>query len=438
MPVVLKAHQKRLLEDTKDFNRVGYFAAVGLGKTFMAGEKHQELNAPVALVICQKSKIGDWVEHFQTYYDFPVFAFDKQKIQELPSRCVLVINYDLVWRRPELKKLADYTLILDESSCIRDETAKRTKFILNLNPLNVILLSGTPVGGKYEQLYSQLSLLGWRISKKLYWTQYIETKKAEDANGNVRIEVTGYKNIDRLKAKLRKHGAVFLTADDAGIDLPDRVDIELPVTLTKEYRKFKRDRIITIDTLNNREFKDDSDFYGVDVTPRVELVGDTPLKRMLYLRQLASIYNPNKWDRLRDLLESTGDRVIIFYNFVREYEQICKIAKYLERPLSYINGNGKDIKNFRECYDSITAVQYQSGAMGENLQLANKAVFVSPPLDSILYEQAFGRTLRDGQQSDRCFYYFLTTMGSIEEQIYETLKERKDFTDELFREEYDE
>lgn len=436
MSIVLRAHQKRLLEETASFNRVGYFAAVGLGKTFMAGEKHRQLGAPRALIVCQKSKIEDWIEHFQTYYDMPSIAYKKHRIDQLPERCVLVINYDLIWRRPALKQLSDFTLILDESSSIRDETAKRTKFILGLNPENVILLSGTPVGGKYEQLYSQLTLLGWRISKKLYWTQYIETKKAEDANGNVRIEVTGYKNVERLKAKLRQYGGVFLTADDAGIDLPPRVDIELPVPVTKEYRKFKRDRIITI-TLEGHEFKDDSDFYGVDVTPRVELIGDTPLKKMLYLRQLASIYNPQKWDRLRDLIDSTGDRVIVFYNFVKEYEQIRRIARSLDRPLSFINGEGKDIMAFRTKADSITAVQYQSGAMGENLQLANKAVFVSPPLDSILYEQAFGRTMRDGQKADRCFYYFITTTGSIEEHIYETLKLRKDYTDELFREAYD-
>lgn len=436
MPVILRKHQAVLLEQTESFNRVGYFADVGLGKTFIAGEKHRMLNAPKALVICQKSKIEDWIDHFQTHYNLPAIQYKKHRIDQLPERCVLVINYDLVWRRPELKKLTNYTLILDESSCIRDETAKRTKFILSLNPENVILLSGTPVGGKYEQLYSQLSLLGWKISKKLFWTQYIITKKAEDANGYIRTEVVGYKNVDRLKAKLRQHGAVFLTADDAGIDLPDQVEIQLPVTLTKAYRKFKRDRIIKITPAGN-VFVDDSDFYGTDVTPRIELVGDTPLKRMLYLRQLASIYNPNKWERLQDLLESTGDRMIVFYNFVREYEEIKRIARRLDRPLSWINGDGKNLTAYRKHDDSIIAVQYQSGAMGENLQLANKAVFVSPPLDSILYEQAFGRIRRDGQQSDRVFYYFLTTKGSIEEHIYETLKQRKDFTDELFKEVYD-
>lgn len=55
--------------------------------------------------------------------------------------------------------------MLDESSMIKNEKSNRSKFILGLNAENVILLSGTPTGGKYEELWSQLHLLGWNISK---------------------------------------------------------------------------------------------------------------------------------------------------------------------------------------------------------------------------------------------------------------------------------
>ena len=56
---------------------------------------------------------------------------------------------------------------------IHDDACKRTKAILKLKASNVILLSGTPVGGKYENLYSQLKLLGWNITKKEFWNNYI-------------------------------------------------------------------------------------------------------------------------------------------------------------------------------------------------------------------------------------------------------------------------
>ena len=36
-------------------------------------------------------------------------------------------------------------------------------------------------------------------------------------------------------------------------------------------------------------------------------------------------------------------------------------------------------------------------------------------------------------QKNNCMYYYLITEDSIEENIFETLKQRKDYTDELFR-----
>lgn len=412
MTVQLLPHQKNLLSETEPYNRVAYYAAMGLGKTFLAGEKHRQLGAPIALVVCQKSKIDDWVEHFKQHYDYPVIRFNKQLVDELPSECILVINYDSVWRRPELRKLTGFTLICDESSYLSNESAKRTQFIMSLPFDNLILLSGTPTGGKYEQLWTQAHLLGWRISKKLFWKQYIETEVIEDAGGFPVRVITGYKNVDRLKAKLRQHGAVFMRTDDAGIVLPEKVDTVVAVRNTKQYRQFKNDRIIEIDGQT--------------------LVGDTTLTKMLYLRQLAGMYNPGKAERLRELLESTSDRIIVFYNFRAEFEIIQNICESLERPLSIINGDGKDLAAYQHQSDSVTAVQYQSGALGENLQLAKHAVYMSPPLDSILFEQSLARIRRIGQNSDTCFYYYLVTKGSIEEQIYETLKQRKDFTEYLF------
>ena len=162
---------------------------MGLGKTFVGSEKMLQLNKRVNLVICQKSKINDWVEHFRQYYGLQQKTFDltngkafelffdeleKDYPNQFNRRYVAVINYELAFRRPELSELTDFTLMLDESSLIQNECAKRSKFILKkLKPSNVILLSGTPTSGKYERLWSQMNLLGWNISKKMYYSQYV-------------------------------------------------------------------------------------------------------------------------------------------------------------------------------------------------------------------------------------------------------------------------
>lgn len=377
----------------------------------------------VNLVICQKSKIDDWLEHFEDNYyssgadecvilphdltypdDMNIF---KENIKTAGGiQMVGIINYDLIFRRPELLKMHFDTVMLDESSMIQNETAKRTKAILKLKTDNVILLSGTPTGGKYERLYSQLKLLGWNISKTQYYAEFINTRSINAGGAKIQI-VTGYKNVGRLKRKMRQFGCNFLQTKDV-FDLPQQTFVDVYVERSSKYRQFRKTSIVTV---GDRE-----------------LVGDTTLTEMLYQRQLCGAYSAEKLKALSDILESTDDRLIIFYNFDEELRQIQKLIK---RSISIINGSKKDLTAYEEKNDSITLIQYQAGAMGLNLQRANKIIYYSPPLSSELYEQSKKRIHRIGQEKP-CFYYRLVCKNSIEVKIYETLEKRQDFTEKLF------
>ena len=451
----LYEHQQQALDQTKDMNRVAYYLDMGLGKTFVGSEKMMQLGNKVNLIVCQKSKVEDWVNHFKEYYpDYQVCNLTtkakrtfKDKTRKINNeiglidlllhnekdKCVGVINYELAFRRKELLNLKDFTLMLDESSMIQNESAKRSKFILNMNPSNVILLSGTPTSGKYENLWTQLHLLGWEISQDTYNKQYINWKKV-DVGGFIHKIVDKedpYKNVDRLKSKLREHGAVFMKTEEC-FDLPDQNFIQVNVKTTKEYRKFDRNSIITIDALTLKEYKEDPDGDCVDMTLRIELIGDTTLTKRMYKRMLCGQYNKHKLEAFSDLVESTQDRLIVFYNFNEELEQLKRIAESLERPISEVNGHVKDLDAYENKSDSITFIQYQAGAMGLNLQKANKIIYFTLPTMSELFEQSKKRIHRIGQK-DTCFYYLMVCNGSIEEEILQTLKMRKDYTDDLFR-----
>ena len=219
-------HQEDALNRTEQFNRCAYYLDMGLGKTFVGAEKMWELNNDVNLVICQKSKIDDWVQHFEDYYPtYRVMNLTK-KSEAAGFRAVAdagghdiqvvgVINYETAFRREWLLKLREFTLMLDESSLITNENAKRSKFILKMKPESVILLSGTPTAGKYERLWSQVKLLGWNITKKTFWSSYVETMWIENGGGFKQEVVTGYKNVDHLKKKLAEYGCIFMkTAED--------------------------------------------------------------------------------------------------------------------------------------------------------------------------------------------------------------------------------
>lgn len=435
--VKLFQHQERALKATEGLQNVAYYLDMGLGKTFVGSEKMNRIGQNVNLVVCQKSKIQDWIEHFNQFYpDYQVLdltakdglkAFNELATENL--KIIGIINYELIWRRKDLQKLQNFTLMLDESSLIQNETAKRSKFILGLKPSNVILLSGTPTDGKYERLWSQLHLLGWHITKETFWQHYIETEWIDtgDDSGFKRRIVTGYKNTDRLKAKMAQYGCVFMKSDEA-FTLPQQQEIPIMVPTSKEYRTFMRSHLITVNVL-------DVAVTGWKTGILKELVGDTSLTSRLYARQLCGMYSIAKLEAFRDLIESTNDRLIVFYNFTGELKAMLPIALQKTSHISFVNGSTKDLQDYFLYEDSITFVQYQAGAMGLNLQKANKIVYYTLPEKSEYLEQSKKRIHRIGQEKT-CFYYYLMCRNSIESDIMENLKMRKDYTDELFKKKY--
>lgn len=391
----------------------------GLGKTYIGSEKAVSLHKDI-LVICQKSKVEDWYNHFVDNYGHKCDVQnltewkkeDFKRINDFASindgnLTVFIINYELAWRRGELSKLSDFTLMLDESSLISNPTAKRTKFILNkLDPTNVVLLSGTPTNGKYELLWSQLHLLGWNISKDLYFSQYVEYGTTYDGYP----VIIGYKNVKRLKQKMRDYGCVFKKTEEV-LNLPEQNFINIKVEESKEYKYFRKNRVIEVEGKR--------------------LVGENTLTQLLYERMLCGCYNQNKLDAFKDLIESTEDRVIVFYNFDTELTKLKEVCEDLGKPIAVVNGKVKDLLNYNLKDNCIVLVQYQAGAYGLNLQKANKVIYFTPPLSTELFEQSKKRVHRIGQ-NQTCFYYELKS--GIEYHIYEVLDMRKDYTDELFKE----
>lgn len=410
-------YQEKALALTSDKDNSAFYYDMGLGKTFIGSERLRLYGERVNIVVCQKSKIKDWCEHFKEHYtDYAVFDLtnkkDMQTFITYPIyKCIGIINYELAYRRAELRQLKDFTMMLDESSMIKNETAKRTKFILSLKPSHTILLSGTPTDGKYEFLYSQLRLLGWKITKTAYYNRYIKTELRSYGGPMFRV-VTGYKNVSELKAKLKEYGAVFAKAEEV-IKLPEKKFIKEYSTVSSDYKKFMKDRVIKIDDK--------------------ELTGDSTLSKRLYARMLCSAYSKDKISRLIDLVNSTSDRVIIFYNFNTELEALRKVL--FDRPISIVNGQAKDLKAYENNDNSVTLIQYQAGAMGLNLQKANRIIYFSLPERSELFEQSKARICRIGQEK-QCYYHIMMCHKSVEEKIYECLLMRKDYTDELFRKEF--
>lgn len=414
----LMEFQKAALRAVEGQNKCAFYHDMGLGKTYTGGAKLMSFKNNLRLVVCQKSKLSDWIEHFTTNYTVPVYNLTKAKqCEALYQACargeetVGVINYDRIFRPPfkdYISHLHRFAVLFDESSLLKNDQSKRTKAALAFNAMQVVLLSGTPCGGKYEELWAQCRLLGWPISKDDFWDRFICYKLWQPAPYARQIKlVTGYKNVDVLKINLRHYGAHFLSTNEV-LELPEQMWQIVTVPQSKAYKAFMADNFVELNG--------------------VEFVGDMPLKKMLYARQLCGAFNADKLSAFSDWLDSTNERLIVFYNFDVELEALKRVTV---RPISVVNGKVKDLGAYEQHSDSVTFIQYQAGAMGLNLQLARRIGYFTLPLSSELFEQSKKRIHRIGQRQT-CFYYTFICAGSIEEQILHTLEQRNDYTLELF------
>lgn len=407
----LFAYQQAALDRVEGKRRCAFYHDMGLGKTFTGAEKlMSDRRWKRALVVCQKSKVADWVDHFEAHYDMPVIDLTKQDVCR-DVEAVMVVNYDLIWRRPQLMELGDLALMFDESSLLQNATSKRTKAAMKLagKADTLVLLSGTPVDGKYERLWTQLRMLGWDIDEKLFWRQYVESETTM-REGFPITKVTGYKNEERLVRKMKGLGCDFLKTDDV-IDLPDQRFIRVDVPMSEYYRKFAKTNVITA---FEREF-----------------VGDTVFGDLTAKRQLAAAYSRAKLEAFGDLLDGMSKRLVVFYNFDVELEGLTAELEKRCRRYGVLNGKAHDLSPFFDTDDGVALIQYQSGAMGVNLQQADTCVYFSPPLASSLFEQSKKRIHRVGQDKP-CTYYELVSKGTVEDKIYDTLAMRRDYTEKLF------
>ena len=236
----------------------------------------------------------------------------------------------------------------------------------------------------------------------------------EEIGGHYIPIIDGYKNVERLKTKMRALGCDFLKTSEV-IKLPEQTFIPVIVPVSKDYKKFLKTKIVEVEG--------------------VKLKGDTILTEILYLRMLCGAYSEHKLQAFNDLLNSTGSGMVVFYNFNNELDKLRAICEENERPVSIINGSEKNLDNYNNHDNAVVLVNYQAGAMGLNLQKYNKIIYFTPNFSSELYEQSKKRVHRIGQ-SQPCFYYNMICADSIEKDIYAVLEKRKNYTDELFKQKY--
>lgn len=156
---------------------------------------------------------------------------------------------------------------------------------------------------------------------------------------------------------------------------------------------------------------------------------DNPSALTNYLRRLC--WNEKRqW--MSDYLEGLGTNCVIFYNYTdtgNEIEEIAKKVLPKEAKVWRIDGSHHQIPTTDTLgeYDIVLA-QWQSGGEGLNLQMITQMVMVEPTYSYVIWHQAKKRIHRIGQDRP-VFYHALFAKGTIEEDILECIKGKRDFAE---------
>lgn len=157
---------------------------------------------------------------------------------------------------------------------------------------------------------------------------------------------------------------------------------------------------------------------------------DSNMALLHELRQMCA--TPDKLSALSDLLESLSSPLVLFYNYVREREQILGLAQKLGRKVWRIDGERHEIPTAETIGEKdIVLCHYLSGSEALNLQFVNYWLSYSYNYSYSTSLQARGRIKRIGQTKPMVFIYF-ETEGTVEQQVKKALRNKSDFSKETW------
>lgn len=155
---------------------------------------------------------------------------------------------------------------------------------------------------------------------------------------------------------------------------------------------------------------------------------DNPSATFHYLRQLCWTKDKEQW--MADFLEGLGENTIIFYNYTATADAIEAIAKKVlprDARVWRIDGAHHDVPTKDTIGErDIILAQWQSGSEGLNLQFCRVWVSAELTYSYSIAKQARGRILRKGQERP-CFFYYLQTEHTVEEDIMKCLHDKGTF-----------
>src|SRR4029079_16354560 len=204
------------------------------------------------LVVAPASVKYQWESEIKKFTDRPVQVIeggpDDRRDQYAAETFFRLVNYEQVVRdREAVNAWKPDLIVLDEAQRIKNWESKTSQAVKKLKSRYAIVLPGTPLENKLEELYSIVQFVDERRFGPAF--QFLHDHRVLDENGNLK----GYRNLDKIREKL---APVFLrrTRGEVLTQLPPRTDNTVYVELADEQRGPAADQRATLARLLQKNY----------------------------------------------------------------------------------------------------------------------------------------------------------------------------------------
>ena len=424
---------------------------MGLGKTTQAIASCHALfesgRVRRGLVIVPASLKSQWLREWNDTTSVPAAVVDgtpeerARQYRQLDAG-FLILNYEQLLRDAEhVHALQPDIVVLDEAQRIKNYATKSAVYVKALSPAYRLVLTGTPMENRLEEL---ASILDWvddvALSPKWRLVPWYTRWDGDGGRGK-----TGARNLETLRTRLSPC-LVRRVRKEVLAQLPPRTDTRVPVEMTPQQAAEHEELVQPIARLvqigKKRPLQQPEFLKLMQLLTQQRIIAnglgqlrfeelwptysrarpDAVLLEGLFAPKLAELRR-----LLADVVVAQGRKVVIF----SQWRRMLRLAEWSVRDVLGDHGFGavfftgaekqsqrtKSVVDFHD--DPRVRVMFLSdaGGVGLNLQKAASAcINLELPWNPAVLEQRIGRIYRLGQKRP-IDVYNLVSEGSIEERI---------------------
>ena len=463
-------HQMKALEQSWASDTYALFMEMGTGKSKVLVDNIAMLYdrgaIRAALIIAPKGVYKNWdaiefpvhlpdhVEHTKVLWEA---STTKKKQMELDTLFdgkedlkILIMNVEAFSTKKGLDFAHSFLNIflgraligVDESTTIKNPTAKRTKNILTLGNLAKYrrILTGSPVTKSPLDLFSQCKFLDpYHLGYDSYYAYRSRYAHMLERNfGGRRVQIVGsYRRLGELTTKLEKFSYRVLKEDC--LDLPEKVFTKRLVELTDEQKKiYDQMKQMALAILDDGKM-----MSTMNVMTQLMRLHQVTCGHFKADDGTITHLKSNRLDSLMQLLEETEGKVIIWANYVEDIKNIVAALKKAYGEASTVEYHGGVDAKVRQ--EQIALFQQekgparyfvgnaQTGGYGITLTAANTVVYYSNNYDLEKRLQSEDRAHRIGQTGS-VTYVDLIAEKTIDERIVKALRSKINIANEIMGE----